>query len=71
MNEDTLTASIAAGASDEAIKQLVKKKYAAIASQSQAQNPSSCCGATSSCCGGDEVYTIMADDYKTWKGIQL
>lgn len=68
MTEQSLTASIAAGASDEAIKQLVKEKYAAIANQSQEQNLSSCCGATSSCCGGDEVYTIMADDYKNLEG---
>lgn len=68
MNTQTLTASIAAGASDEAIKQMVKEKYAAIASQSQEQNASSCCGATSSCCSGDEVYNIMADDYTRLEG---
>jgi arsenite methyltransferase len=68
MNTQTLTASIAAGASDETIKQMVKEKYAAIATQSQEQNSTSCCGATSSCCGGDEVYNIMADDYTKLDG---
>lgn len=68
MSTQTLTASIAAGASDETIKKMVKEKYAAIASQSQEQNSASCCGATSSCCGGDEVYNIMADDYTKLDG---
>lgn len=49
------------------IKELVKEKYAAIAEQSQAQNATSCCGATSSCCG-DEVYNIMSDDYTKLEG---
>ena len=49
------------------IKELVKEKYAAIAEQSQTQNASSCCGATSSCCG-DGVYNIMADDYTKLEG---
>ena len=49
------------------IKELVKEKYAAIAEQSQAQNATSCCGATSACCG-DEVYNIMADDYTKLEG---
>ena len=49
------------------IKELVRKKYSAIAAQSQTQNATSCCGATSSCCG-DEVYNIMADDYSTLEG---
>ena len=49
------------------IKELVREKYAAIAAQSQTQNASSCCGATSSCCS-DEVYNIMADDYTTLEG---
>ncbi len=53
--------------SDLQIKELVKEKYAAIASQNIDQNLSSCCGATSSCCG-DEVYNIMADDYTNLKG---
>lgn len=68
MSTQTLTASIAAGASDETIKQMVKEKYAAIAEQSQEQNAASCCGATSSCCGRDEVYNIMADDYTKLDG---
>ena len=49
------------------IKELVREKYTAIAEQSQVQNASSCCGATSSCCG-DEVYNIMADDYSKLDG---
>ena len=49
------------------IKELVKEKYTAIAEQSQTQNATSCCGATSSCCG-DEVYNIMADDYTKLEG---
>ena len=53
--------------SDTQIKELVKEKYAAIAEQSQTQNATSCCGATSSCCG-DEVYNIMADDYTQLEG---
>ncbi|ULQ55689.1 arsenite methyltransferase [Flavihumibacter rivuli] len=52
---------------DIEIKELVKEKYGAIASQSKTQNLSSCCGATSSCCG-DEVYTIMSDDYSQLEG---
>jgi arsenite methyltransferase len=49
------------------MKELVKEKYSAIAEQSQTQNATSCCGATSSCCG-DEVYNIMADDYTKLEG---
>jgi SAM-dependent methyltransferase len=49
------------------IKELVKEKYGAIASQSKQQNESSCCGATS-CCWGNETYSIMADDYRKLEG---
>jgi arsenite methyltransferase len=52
------------------IKNVVKEKYAAIAEQSQSQNLTSCCGATSSCCG-DEVYNIMADDYTKLEGYNV
>ena len=52
---------------DSQIREMVKEKYAAIAVQSQTQNATSCCGATSSCCG-DEVYNIMADDYTKLEG---
>ena len=52
---------------DNEMKELVREKYAAIAEQSQIQNATSCCGATSSCCG-DEVYNIMADDYTKLEG---
>jgi arsenite methyltransferase len=49
------------------LKSLVRERYSAIAEQSTLENASSCCGATSSCCG-DEVYSIMADDYTQLKG---
>ena len=52
---------------DLKLKELVREKYAAIAEQSQTQNATSCCGATSSC-WGDEVYNIMADDYTKLEG---
>lgn len=48
------------------LKNLVREKYAEIATQSKTQNASSCCGATS-CCGTD-VYNIMADDYTKLEG---
>jgi arsenite methyltransferase len=49
------------------IKNVVREKYAEIATQSKDQNLSSCCGATSACCG-DDVYNIMADDYSKLEG---
>lgn len=52
---------------DNDLKSLVRERYSAIAEQSTIENASSCCGATSSCCG-DEVYSIMADDYTQLKG---
>lgn len=50
---------------DEQLKQIVKEKYAEIATQSTADNKASCCGA-----GGcsTEVYNIMSDDYTTMEG---
>lgn len=50
---------------EDALKELVKEKYAAIAEQSIDQNLSSCCGA-----GGcsTEVYSIMSDDYTQMQG---
>ena len=50
---------------EQALKELVKEKYAAIADQSIEQNLSSCCGA-----GGcsTEVYNIMSDDYTKMEG---
>jgi arsenite methyltransferase len=48
------------------IKNLVREKYAEIASQSKTENLSSCCGA-SACCS-DEVYNVMADDYTRLEG---
>jgi SAM-dependent methyltransferase len=49
----------------EALKQLVKEKYTAIAGQDYDTNASSCCGA-----GGcsTEVYNIMTDDYSAVEG---
>jgi ubiquinone/menaquinone biosynthesis C-methylase UbiE len=71
MNNEKKTTSLFSssfgGGQEEAIKELVKQKYAAIAEQSQTQNATSCCGATSSCCG-DEVYNIMSDDYTKMEG---
>ncbi|MEO5985355.1 MAG: arsenite methyltransferase [Ferruginibacter sp.] len=49
------------------IKDMVREKYASIASQSKDVNQNTCCGATTSCCG-DEVYNIMADDYTKLEG---
>ncbi len=52
----------------EQLKELVKQKYAEIANQPKSENMSSCCGATSSCCGGDDVYNIMSEDYTKLEG---
>jgi SAM-dependent methyltransferase len=49
------------------IKNVVREKYAEIATQSMNQNLSSCCGATSSCCS-DDLYNVMADDYTKLEG---
>lgn len=71
MNNEKKTATLISSSfgrgQEEALKELVREKYAAIAEQSQTQNATSCCGATSSCCG-DEVYNIMADDYSKLEG---
>lgn len=71
MNNEKKTSSFVSssfgGGQEEAIKELVKEKYAAIAEQDKDQNATSCCGATSACCG-DEVYNIMADDYSKLEG---
>jgi arsenite methyltransferase len=50
---------------EQALKELVKEKYASIASQSIELNKASCCGA-----GGcsTEVYNIMSDDYTNIEG---
>jgi SAM-dependent methyltransferase len=48
------------------LKNVVREKYAEIATQSKSQNLSSCCGATGCC--GDDVYNIMADDYSKLEG---
>ncbi|MEP2026260.1 MAG: arsenite methyltransferase [Reichenbachiella sp.] len=49
----------------EELKQIVKDKYAKIATQETAINASSCCGATPS---SGEVYNIMTDDYSEVEG---
>jgi arsenite methyltransferase len=49
----------------DAIKEIVKKKYSDIALQSKEENQSSCCG--SGCCS-NEVYNIMTDDYSKVEG---
>ncbi|MEP1781489.1 MAG: arsenite methyltransferase [Reichenbachiella sp.] len=49
----------------EELKQIVKDKYAKIATQETAINASSCCGATPS---SGEVYNIMTDDYSQVEG---
>ncbi len=48
------------------LKEIVKEKYGAIASQSKEQNQSSCCG-TTACCG-DVDYTIFSEDYSNSHG---
>ena len=48
------------------IKNVVKEKYSSIADQPKAQNTSSCCGATTCC--GDDLVTLMADEYTSLKG---
>ncbi len=48
------------------IKNVVREKYAEIATQSKDQNAASCCGATGCC--SDDVYNIMADDYSQLEG---
>jgi arsenite methyltransferase len=53
------------------IKNVVREKYAEIATQSKEQNISSCCGATSVCCGNDPDSSrgnMMADDYSKLEG---
>lgn len=49
----------------EAVKAMVREKYAQIASQSREQNLSSCCGA-GPC--SDSTYTIFSDDYSSLEG---
>ncbi|WP_456459246.1 arsenite methyltransferase [Reichenbachiella sp.] len=51
----------------EELKQIVKDKYAKIATQETAVNASSCCGATVS---SGEVYNIMTDDYSAVDGYE-
>lgn len=52
--------------SEQGIKEMVKEKYGAIASQSKDQNQSSCCGST---CGCSNVeFSVMAEDYANLPG---
>jgi SAM-dependent methyltransferase len=50
---------------DIEIKEMVRQKYSAIASQEKSDNTASCCG--SGCCS-TEVYNIMTDDYSNVEG---
>jgi len=50
---------------DQALKELVRKKYSEIALQDKETNMSSCCG--SGCCS-TEVYNIMSEDYSELSG---
>ena len=47
------------------LKQVVKDRYAKIATQDKAENAASCCGATTP---SNKVYNIMMDDYTDIKG---
>ncbi|SRR5258706_10643427 len=48
------------------IKEVVREKYAEIATQPKNKNLSSCCGATDCC--GEDFYNVMADDYSKMEG---
>ena len=50
---------------DNEIKEMVRQKYSAIASQEKSDHTASCCG--SGCCS-TEVYNIMTDDYSAVEG---
>lgn len=50
-----------------ALKEIVKEKYARIAEQSKEENETSCCGAGSGC-GSASDYTIFSDDYSELGG---
>ena len=50
---------------DNEIKEMVRQKYSAIASQEKSDNTASCCG--SGCCS-TEVYNRMTDDYSAVEG---
>lgn len=50
-----------------ALKEIVREKYARIAEQSKEENETSCCGAGNSC-GSTSDYTIFSDDYSALGG---
>jgi arsenite methyltransferase len=50
---------------DQQLKDIVREKYAQIATQDKDSNSASCCG--SGCCS-TEVYNIMTDDYSALEG---
>ena len=52
---------------NDALKAVVREKYAEISNQSKNNNESSCCGVGSSCCATVD-YAVFADDYSTQKG---
>jgi ubiquinone/menaquinone biosynthesis C-methylase UbiE len=51
----------------DALKNLVKEKYAEIANKSKQNESSSCCGTSSSCCS-DADYTIFSEKYNSLEG---
>ncbi len=50
---------------EASLKEVVKQRYARIATQGKAENAASCCGATTP---SNKVYSIMMDDYSETKG---
>ena len=53
---------------NDAIKEMVREKYGAIATQSKETNQSSCCGTGCGC--SDVNYSIMAEDYQNLPGYE-
>ncbi|MFN4145867.1 MAG: arsenite methyltransferase [Runella sp.] len=54
--------------SSQHLKELVREKYAEIATQSKTQNASSCCGCGPTCATDGDFIGIMAEDYQTLEG---
>lgn len=50
---------------EEALKNVVRERYARIAEQGKVENAASCCGATTP---SNKVYNIMMDDYSNTEG---
>jgi SAM-dependent methyltransferase len=51
---------------DEAVKEMVREKYAEVATQTRAHNAASCCGVGATC--ADTAYNIFAEDYSHLEG---